>query len=480
MVRALGGFVGVWVAMVLGLGSMGLNEAQAGGIATARFGGEYGHPTADHPTAIYYNPAGLALGSGTRIFVESLFVYRTASYDRPEGAIDNVGNGTPADAVDANSGEATLGNFIVSPFLGVASDLGVENLGVGMAFFVPFGGQATWDKNPDYEGNLAHPGAEDGIARWAGIEGSLRELYISSAVSYRLPGPRLSFGLSANLIRESVDTVRGRNADGSDDLVSGTGALREGRSLVEVAGTTFSVGLGAIWEATDNLRFGVSYQSQPGFGETSQQGELTFKFGSSPPGVSKIDFLQELPDITRVGMTFKPSDKLELRLAADYTRWSVFKKQCLVDRDIPDRDCTLGEDGGAVDETKGVIVNFNRNFRDTYGVRGGASYWLNEKTELAGGLTFDTSAVPLSTMDATFIDMNKVVATLGGRFMLTNELLLNLSYTHVFYFERKVEPRQRDAAGDAMGPSAPSGTPDGAGTYNQMVGFLSAGVEYQF
>ena len=35
-------------------------SAQASGFGTARFGGEHGHPTTDNPTAIYYNPAGLA------------------------------------------------------------------------------------------------------------------------------------------------------------------------------------------------------------------------------------------------------------------------------------------------------------------------------------------------------------------------------------------------------------------------------------
>src|ERR1041385_6031930 len=111
--------------------------ARAGGFTTARFGGEHGNVTDDHPTAIYYNPARLALGHGWRIYAEGVIAWRMVEHDRPSGAINNVldpgedGSGTPSDAVDANSGKATLSNLIVSPFLGVATDLGVPNLGLG-------------------------------------------------------------------------------------------------------------------------------------------------------------------------------------------------------------------------------------------------------------------------------------------------------------------------------------------------------------
>ena len=36
------------------------SAASAGGVATARFGAEAGHPTTFNPASIYYNPAGVA------------------------------------------------------------------------------------------------------------------------------------------------------------------------------------------------------------------------------------------------------------------------------------------------------------------------------------------------------------------------------------------------------------------------------------
>ena len=447
-------------------------------------GGAHGHPTTDNATAIYYNPAGLALGTGTRIFVEGLIAYRDASYKRPQGAIDNIqdgGTGTPTDAVSANSGTATLGNFITSPFLGVVSDLGVENLGVGLAFYAPFGGQASWDKNNEYKDSEDYPGAVDGVQRWATMDGTIRELYLSAGAAYRLPGPRISFGLTASLVSESVNTIRARVALGTDDLVSGAGALVEGRSQIDVAGLTFAAGAGVIWEAIDDLHLGLSYQSQPGFGETTQTGDLNFKFGNSAADTSEIDFKQELPDIIRFGARYKVKDNVELRFSADYTRWSVLENQCLLDANDPMANCSLDSNGGNIPgTTSGVVINIPRYWDDTFGVRAGASYWLNDKTELAGGLSYDSSAVPDKSMDPTFIDMDKLIATVGGRFRLMDNLQLNASYTHVHYFTRTVDVRERDAMGEGIAFDPPSVVPDHGGTYKQTIGLLNLGVEYQF
>ncbi len=470
-------------AFVVGALCMGGGSAQAGGFATARFGGEQGHPTADSPTAIYYNPAGLALGKGTRIFAEGLFAYRDVSYDRPVGAIHNVGDnqvGTPTDAVSANSGEANARNILVSPFLGVASDLGVKNLGVGVAFFAPFGGQAKWDTNDAFKDNETYPGAVDGVQRWSTMEGSLRALYLSAGAAYHLPGPRLSFGATVSLVAQSLDTLRARNATGTDDLVSANGNLLEGRSQIDVKGNTVAAGLGVIWEASDGLFFGLSYQSQPGFGETTQTGDLNFKFGNSPSDTSNINFTQELPDITRFGVRYQAKSNLELRLSSDYTRWSVFKNQCLMDAEDPNANCTLDDNGGAVAETSGVIVNIPRYWKDTYGARVGATYWLDEDKELAGSLAYDSNAVPDKSIDPSLIDMNKVVGTFGGRFKVSDDLRLSISYSHVVYFKREVAVRERNAMGQDIGFTPPSVVPDHAGTYKQMVGLINAGVEYAF
>ena len=452
--------------------------AAAGGFATARFGGEHGHVAADHVTAAYYNPAGLARVKGTHLYIEGLFVYRTAAYERPEGAIDDVGTGTPNDptALAANSGRGELANFLVSPFLGVSSDLGIDNFGASLAVYAPFGGQASWGTIDQFADDQQYPGAFDGPQRWHTIEGAQRALYVTAAGAYEIIDG-LSVGVGFNLVSQSISVLRARNLDGTDDLLTPTGGLKEGRTLIDGTDLSYSVGLGVQYEPVDGLWLGLSYQSTPGFGATGLDGQLYGQYGQSGQQ-DPVDttLLFHLPDIIRFGLQYRPSAKFELRAGGDYQRWSKFASHCLITRN-DDPQCTLGADGAVMDVTDGatVLVGIPRNWKDTFGVRVGGSYWAIDGMELFGGVGYDSNAIPDETLEAGLMDMDKVVSTLGVRYSLMDSLLLTGSLTNVFYFSRDVAPRTPENT-----PVQPSLSPDGAGTYTQSINLLTVGALYAF
>jgi long-chain fatty acid transport protein len=452
------------------------STAHAGGFSTARFGGERTHAASDQIGTIYYNPAGLAFGEGTRGGIEGLFAYRTIEYTRPVGAIDNPNTdtpaGTPTDAIGANSGKATLANMLASPFIGIATDGGIKGLGVGVGVFVPFGGQAKWDQNAAFANNTMYPGAVDGPQRWAAIEGEQRSLYYSLGAAYRLPNGKVGFGAALNVVQSSVSLVRARNIDGSDDIVSGGGVLKEGRSLVEGEGITFGAGVGAMFMPTPCSRIGVSYQSQPGFGEMKLEGTLTNKFGTGPELVSDIEVRQALPDVVRVAGEWRAFEKAALHVAFDLQRWSAYKNTCIMSAGATGK-CDVEANGSTMEQ--GILVNVPRNWQDTYTVRAGGRYFASEKLEVNGGLTFDTSAISYDaakddTIDPSLFDMNKIIAQAGVAFA-TGKVDLTFTAGHVLYLERTVEPRAAD-------PLAPSRNPDMAGTYKSAVtyGILGVGV----
>jgi long-chain fatty acid transport protein len=468
--------------------SLASSTGHAGGFAASRFGGEHGHPATDHPTALYFNPAGLAVRGGSRVYAEGLFVYRSATYDRPAEAIDTVrpdaavAPGTPQSGIEANAGRAELSNYLAAPFVSVVSDLGIANFAVGAGVYAPFGGSGVWDTNDTFAGSEIYPGAVDGVQRWANIEGTQRVVYGTVGLAYRLPGPRLSFGVGFNAVKSEVETLRARTIAGTDDVVA-RGTVVEGRSLLDVSGLTGSVGAGVLWQPTAPLYVGFSYQSQPGFGETGLTGTLDNKFGATPAAQTEVELRQSIPDVFRLGARYLASSQLELRLSGDYTRWSVFDRQCLLNLDEADRRCAL-TDTGAVDVEAGgagVVVNLPRNYKDTFGVRAGGSYWFRPGLELAAGAGFDSNAVPDETIDAALFDMNKLIGTLGIRYaVLPETLILAGNVTYVAYFDRSVEPRPRDAEGRAIASEPPSRTPDGAGDYSQRLGLLTIGLEYLF
>lgn len=458
-------------------------SAAASGIVVARFGGEHGHPVTDNPTAMYYNPAGLALGFGTRLYIDGNFAWRTFTYTRPEGAIDRIeddinapGSFTPRAGVSANSGESKLSNILASPFLGVTSDFGIKGFGAGLGFYVPIGGQSTWDEG---DANDDFPGAKDGVQRWWVIEGTIRSAYLTGAAAYEIPDLKLSIGLSVNYVMHTVHTVRARNTDGTDHLSSEGGTLREGRTLINVTGSDISLGAGIIYRPTDKWWIGVSYQSQPGFGENTLTGDATIITGNTsiPANKTPVELFQSMPDIWRFGARFRPNAKSEYRLFGDYTRWSVMQEQCFLNADNPDRSCETGT--GAI----GIIPRY---WEDAFGVRLGYSRWFDNGVEVVVGAGFDQSSVPDNTLDPSLYDADKVTASLGARFpMLSKKMYLAATYTQVIYFGQDIEPRGFDADAGASNIAAvgirdQARSPDSAGTYEQAVGVLNLNLEYAF
>ena len=463
------------------------SSASAAGFAAARFGGERGNPTEGNPTAIYYNPAGLALGEGFQLTLDTNFVYRSASYRRPVSSV-SPNQGGDADrqaaAVAVNSGEATLSNFLFSPMIGLSynfkRDLNIP-LGIGLGLYFPFGGQAVWDEQ---EGDERFPGSADGPQRWFTIDGVIRTMAISAGLAYTIEPLRLSLGLSFNYYKSEIDTVRARISAGEDRIEAGNPpTLLEGRAWLTGESTDIGLGAGLIWEAIeDRMWIGFSYQSRPGFdGKLTLEGELAQTLGNGEPGIDPAYTTQQMPDIFRLGFRFRPSADFELRLFGDYTRWGNFESQCVVnsellgDRDVYDY-CRFNADGSSVTgDTPAIITNIPRDWHDAFGIRAGVSYWFNPRFELLAGLGYDGSAIPSSTLEPALIDAPKISASLGVRIEVVRQLALMVTATNIYFVER-------DTTGNPTGTARalPTKQPNSAGVYNQNFLLLGTNLELRF
>lgn len=451
------------ISLALGLG-LWSNTAEASGISTARFGGEHGHPTTQNPSAIYYNPGAIALSEGTHIMVDGLIALRKVTYNRPASAVSpqNGVDGLPNYSLDefdgANNGTASLFNVAGAPFIGVTSDFGTDLVYGGVAAYVPFGGGATWRKNDAFADSQLAPGAVDGVQRWYAIDGSIRSFYITGALAFKIKPAKLTIGFSGSAIYTSFDTIRARNADGTDNLVTGSPGsfqLKEGRSWLEASGWQGGFAVGLTAEPIDNvLWIGASYTSQPNVaGGMELQGTLTNIFTTSAgPDTTDIVLTQKFPDIVRLGFRVRPIPKLELRVFADYTRWSVMDKQCVMKAAEPDRRCEFEnadkalsnpEEFGADitptdpdvrDNTVGVVQHLPRYWKDAGGVRVGVGYWFIPRLETYVGLGYDSSAVPIETVDPALFDMDKISVSLGALWQAHKHVAIGATVAQIIYF----------------------------------------------
>lgn len=451
-------------------------EAQASGYLTARFGSDYGTPAVPNTYAVYFNPAALGGTKGTTITGDVSVLLRWASYNRPYEALSpQTSDINNVDYQNANVGRANLLNLLALPFVGVNTDFGGSKiLRGGFAVYVPFGGLAQWDRR-EYTANT--PGTRDGVSRWHNISGQILAVYNTFALAAVIPDTGLSIGASVSPVIHHVATVRARNVNGSDDTFNKQGGLEEGRSYLDATGVNLAASFGVYYEPNKDLRFGLAYLSQPGFGDTRISGTLKAQSGASSQTNDKIDFLQSYPDVIRFGTQVQVTKDLDIKSDFEFVRWNVFKRQCVVKEG---QDCNVADDGRDMSGGS-VILNIPRNWNNAVGFRAGPGYKLNESTELFGSLGFTTPAVPKETIDASTIDAFRIYATLGARFELSKNLALGASYNHIYFATVKTNgANNQDLKDHPGGDYNVSRSPSADGTYKSQIGFLNANVAYTF
>jgi long-chain fatty acid transport protein len=440
------------------------SSAAASGFNTARFGGEHGNPMTDNPTALYYNPAGLAIKPGFAAFADGNIAFRLASYSHTADPSDIP---EPPDAVGSNNGESNLTNIVAAPMLGL--NLGIPitdsvDLAIGAGFFVPFGGTAVWDENDAFVSS-PYPGPLDGTQRWYSIHGTIRTMYISAGVAVGI-SKLVYIGVSGGVAQSEIDSLRARNANGDNSVV------QEGRAWLEASKFNGHFGAGVMVTPLDGkLRIGASYQAPPAFGEQVLEGTLVTKLGPQISGRDQqVEVHQSLPDVFRLGVSYRLDD-LELRLSGDYQRWSLFEDQCIAAAGTP---CVVEEDGSGDPSTNALAI-LPRRWQDAGGVRLGASYWFSPLFELFGGVGYDSNAIPDENLDAALMDFHDVSLSLGGRLQPIDQIGLALSYTHFFYVPR-------DTSGKSVNDEfqTPGKGPDAGGEYTQTIGTFNVNVSVRF
>jgi len=242
----------------------------------------------------------------------------------------------------------------------------------------------------------------------------------------------------------------------------------------------------------DRLWLGASYQAQPGLGPQILKGSVTEVSGQAPyysdTGTTKytVDFHQSLPDIIRAGVRLRVSDTVELRVFGDLTRWSVMKSQCvnLADK-APGTACYVHPDGTAAPApgssvTSAVFTNIPRDWKNTYGIRVGASYWVKPEIELFGGVGYETAAVPDATLEPGAMDADNIGIAAGARIRITRTLYIAGSYTQLQYLDRDNTGKSILAANNGMPVQQPTYQQDGGGKYTQWIGIFDGNIEAKF
>ena len=444
--------------------------AFASGFAAAEFGGEHGNVVTTNPTALYFNPAGIAFAEGTNLYVSGVLALRRASWTHTRATSEQP---EPPGAEGADTGQARFSNLLGAPAL--AATTWIRRLALGGAFYVPFGGRVHWDPNPRFANDANFPLAADGVQRWHIIEGAVTSLYFTVGAAVRL-GP-VALGLTGNLVRLSVESQQAKSFNPQQAV----DPLNEGRIGIDVAGMHASFGVGAMVEAVrERLWFGASYQAQPGL-RPDEAGRHAVDQPRRRRGATAAHHVHARAAGHRARRAARAAEPwtvfgilggaLELRVFGDLTRWSRLQSQCV---SVQGEPCAVFPDG--TDATPGAttIQNIRRGWKDTYGVNLGVSYWTSDAVEVFWGTGFATAATPDATLDPMMPDANNIRVALGGRFAVPGGFHITAGLTTVQYAAR--DNTGRSTLSDA---ELPTRRPDGGGKYELWLGLFQVSLEKQ-
>ncbi|MCX7886876.1 MAG: outer membrane protein transport protein [Verrucomicrobiae bacterium] len=363
-----------------GAWALGFRNPDQGALATGQ--GEAFVAQADDPSAIYYNPAGLAQLEGTQ-FSSGLYV------SFPNIRFYPVGDGelTPKDDV------------VLLPHFYAASDFGWPKWRFGLGFNVPFGSTATW-----------------------GGEGRFAAIVDKSQMAVYNIAPTV-----ACQINEEVSVGAGLNIYYGDLLSRFRYLPPFFASEFEFRGDGLAAGatVGLLWKPHWQHSFGVVWRSPF---SVNFSGSAVVHNPPPPailpdPGPSPANITLDFPQSVAVGYAFRPTKRWKLEVDVEWTNWDTLSV------------CRLHSPNPYVTADPRSTVAFN--WKDSFYYEFGTQYELNDNWSLLAGYIFSENTVPDSTYSPVLPDSDRHVFSVGAGFR-SPRLAVTLIYQYSHSADRTV------------------------------------------
>ncbi|WP_046078395.1 OmpP1/FadL family transporter [Halomonas sp. HG01] len=348
-----------------------------------------------------YNPAAIGNIDGNQI--AGGVSYIDATFELHDAEASNVA-GIPYTAGASGEGgeSAWVPSFAAKTQLNDQWDL-------GLAIYSPYGLSTKYD--------------EDWIGRYHAVETELTTIDIQPTLNYRATERlNLAVGLRAQYADATLSNALDMATIGGNPMAAGAA-----NAMAEVKGDDWGYGytLGALFQATERTRFGVSYRSEI---DLTLDGDVDFSSDSAAGqqalagaqltntftnGGGKAELTT--PANLNLGVYHQLTDRLALMANAEWTEWSSFDELTVEFNDnTPDSTTT-------------------ENWDDTWAFSVGANYALTHQWTLRGGLGIDQTPVPDARHRTPRVpDADRRWASLGATYQPTENLGITAGYLRIF------------------------------------------------
>lgn len=371
---------------------------------------------ANDPTAIFYNPAGLAWVRGTQLSLGGVFIFPSGSLNLPNWPDPNYNK------------VYQLDQTFFPPHFYLSRSFG-QRITAGIGIFAPYGLGTSWPVN--------YP------LRYICTSSSMQTIFVNPTITYRLNDYfALGFGISYITSKLSLDLVRRLEIPG---IWTGDVPI----SLQKAKGDSLGFNAGLICRR-DKLGLGIYWRS--GF-TVEYTGSLKLNKIRVPaqiqpylPDSGEVATSFRHPHIFGVGISYQITDKFLLAMEGQYFTWNVYDRYVI----------SVDYQNGSSEEE---IVE--ENFKNSFILRAGMQYLFRDDLAFRAGLLYDQSPQPVETMDPVLPDASRVAFTLGFGYT-KDRLKIDVGYQFEIFYDRTSPNRG----------IYPGGL--GAGTYRtsaQLVGF---------
>lgn len=236
--------------------------------------------TADNPSALYYNPAGITQLPSTQFAANIYQIALSSDYSGSAGSA----------AMDDG--------YVTVPSIYFTWKPADGPWAYGFGVYAPFGLKTEW------------PAAS--VLRTFALKNEQTYRTFNFTGAYQV-SPALSLGLSLTYNQVSTDLRRALGVFGPTDLFRFEG---DGHAL--------GFNLGALWKINERHQLGVSYSHRTRVKLTGTSS--TVPLVNSEPANATFDF----PEVLIVGWSFRPSPEWNLELDLDWTNWDRFNTVTVV------------------------------------------------------------------------------------------------------------------------------------------------------
>lgn len=352
---------------------------------------------ANDVTGVFYNPAGITSLSGVNFGLGTTIIMPSFSFEGPVGPF--------SDDTDAEEGVFTPVTFYATYQIN-------EELSAGFSFYTLYGLGSEW------------PG--DWVGRELATTSEIQTFFLNPVVAYKvMDGLSLAVGFSVAIGNVSLE---------QSNLL---GPNTYSESKLDGSATGYGFNLGAQYKLNDQLTLGAVYRSNMLL--EFEDGDVTFN--PQVPGVltnTKGSSEIELPTLMGVGVSYQFTEHLVAEFDWMQLGWSSYDELTIK------YDSPLGPPGGQFTER-----TVERNYEDSFSLRFGLEYVLNEDWAIRAGYLRDNKAVPDENVEPSLPEGDRNLYSLGVGYTMDN-LTIDAFFMLLIQEDRKITNSEETILGGAV------------------------------